>query len=75
MHYGLRANIFEGGVFHGQNGYPKCLFLSILEFLLLQLLCKTPPYGENLLLKSEQKYSPNISPHIMDAAGGQISDL
>ena len=46
MHYGLMANIFEGGVFDGQNEYPK--------FLFLQLLWKTPPYGENLLLKSEK---------------------
>ena len=33
MHYGLRADIFEEGVFHGQNGSQNFHFLTFVKIL------------------------------------------
>ena len=66
---------FEGGEgVHGQNGsqnfrFYKCYDISFNNFCEIHpLICK------NRFL-SLKKYFQNISPHLLDAAGGQISYL
>ena len=57
---------------HDSLGWWWWFFSSFSWFL--KLLCKTPPF-KGKRFWSLKKYSQNISPHFLDAAGGQISHL
>ena len=63
-----------GGGVHGQNGYKIFVFINVTIFTFTTFVKNTPLYGK-IASKVWNIYFQYISPHFLDAAGGQISDL
>ena len=55
------------------TGLKIFVFINAMIFAFITFVTNTPLWGKNAS-KVLKKYSPNISPHFLDAAGGQISD-
>ena len=66
----------KGEFFTDETGLKIFVFLNaiIFAFTITTIVKNTPLWGKNAF-KVGKKYSPNISPHFLDAAGVQISDL
>ena len=62
------------GVFHGQNG-PQILCFYKCYDICAQNICEKRPLIWKNRFQGLKKYSPNISPHFLDDADGQICDL
>ena len=54
-------------------GLKIFVFINAMIFAYITFVTNTPIWGQNAS-KVGKKYSPNISPHFLDAAGSQISD-
>ena len=70
---GIKLKKHEGGVFTDKTGLKIFVFLNAMIFAFTTFVKNTPLWGKNAS-KVGKKYSPNNSPHFLDAAGGQISD-
>ena len=55
-------------------GLKIFVLINAKVFAFITFVTNTPLWEKNAS-KVGKKYSPNISPHFLDAAGGQISDL
>ena len=55
------------------TGLKIFVFINAMIFAFITFVTNTPLWGKNAS-KAGKKYSPNISPHFLDAAGSQISD-
>ena len=64
---------WRGGGCHGRNGSQNFRFYKCYDICFHNFCDKHPLMGKNAS-KVWKKYSPNISPCFLDAAGGQISD-
>ena len=64
----------KGGVVMDVTGLKIFVFINAMIFAFITFVTNTPLWGKTHL-KSEKKYSSNISPLFLDAAAGQISDL
>ena len=71
MQQGL--TFFEGGVFTDKTGLKIFVFINAMIFAFITFVTNTPLWGKNAS-KVWKKYSSNISPLFLDAAGSQISD-
>ena len=70
---GVKLKKREGGGCHGRNGSQNFRFYKCYDICFHNFCDKHPLMGKNAS-KVWKKYSPNISPCFLDAAGGQISD-
>ena len=64
---------WKGGFLYWRNRSQNFRFSKCYDICFYHFCEKHPLYGENAS-KVGKKYSPNISPHFLDAAGSQISD-
>ena len=72
MQQGL--TFFEGGVFTDKTGLKIFVFINAMIFAFTTFVTNTPLYGK-IASKVWKIYFQYISPHFLDAAGSQISDL
>ena len=70
MHYAF----LEGGVFTDKTGLKIFVFINAMIFAFTTFVTNTPLYGK-IASKVWKIYFQYISPHFLDAAGSQISDL
>ncbi len=66
-------HFWKGGIFTDKTGLKIFVFINAMIFAFITFVTNTPLWGKNAS-KVWKKYSPNISPCFLDAAGGQISD-
>ena len=59
----------KGGFFTDETGLKIFVFLNAMIFAFIAFVTNTPLWGKNAS-KVGKKYSPNISPHFLDAAEG-----
>ena len=64
----------KGGVVMDVTGLKIFVFINAMIFAFITFVTNTPLWGKNAS-KVLKKYSPNISPCFLDAAGRQISGL
>ena len=62
----------KGVFFTDETGLKIFVFLNAMIFAFTTFAKNAPLWGKTLL-KYKKKYSPYISHHFLDAAGGQIS--
>ena len=67
-------HFWKGGVFTDKTGLKIFVFINAMIFAFTTFVKNTPLYGK-IASKVWKIYFQYISPHFLDAAGGQISDL